>query len=83
MPLGEAVRACRRGRRWTQARLAQEAGVSALTVLRLEKHSGPLNAWVPWGQARVLACLPELDEPIAVLDDVPDIVRLLRAQQRT
>lgn len=57
--------------------------MSALTVLRLEKHSGPLNAWVPWGQARVLACLPELDEPIAVLDDVPDIVRLLRAQQRT
>jgi transcriptional regulator with XRE-family HTH domain len=34
--LGERIRLGRRGRRWTQAELAERAGISARTVIRAE-----------------------------------------------
>lgn len=77
--VGEQVHEARSRLKWSQQRLAEEAGVSRFTVLRLEQDlTTAVDGWLPHGQDRVRRFIRELDAPA---QDVPDVVRRIREQR--
>jgi HTH-type transcriptional regulator / antitoxin HipB len=62
--LGAAIREARTARSWTQAALAERAGVSRPFVLELERGARPRAELV-----RVLSVLKALSKSITLVDD--------------